>query len=396
MNSASEMSFFPGWRSQPNNFEETCMKPVHIMVIFGTRPEAIKLTPVIKALKQCDCFRVTVAVTAQHRDMLDQVLNSFGITADFDLDIMRHSQTLTQITTRVLTGIESVLDAQRPDFVLVHGDTTTTFAASLAAFYHKIPIGHVEAGLRTADKYSPFPEEINRRLTGALCDLHFAPTQHAKNNLLNEGVPARQIFVTGNTVIDVLLQTIAGKYEFKDESLKELNFSKPVILLTCHRRENTGEPMRRIFEAIRQIAQTHSGLIFVFPVHPNTLVSAPAEALLSEMTNVRLIKPLGYKDMVNLMNRCLLVLTDSGGIQEEAVALGKPVLVLRDTTERSEAVDCGAARLIGTQTRGIIDEVNMLLSNEAMYKEMSDAPNPFGDGTASKQITAILANYFSV
>lgn len=371
------------------------MEPVRIMVVFGTRPEAIKLAPVIGALKADPLFRVAVAVTAQHRDMLDQALEAFAITPDFDLDIMRRSQTLTQLTTRMLTKLGALFGAQRPAMVLVHGDTTTTFAASLAAFYRRIPVAHVEAGLRTSDKYAPFPEEINRRLTGALCDLHFAPTPHAKDNLLKEGVPERRIFVTGNTVIDALAQTADPRHAFGDAALRGMDWTRRVLLLTCHRRENQGERMRRIFAAVKKIAQAHADCRIVFPVHPNDKVRRPAREMLGDVPGVLLTAPLSYADMVNLMSRCCFALTDSGGIQEEAVALGKPVLVLRDATERSEAVDCGAAKLVGTETDGIVREAGRLLGDPAAYARMAGAPNPFGDGRASERITRLLADHFT-
>lgn len=356
-----------------------------IMAVFGTRPEAIKMAPLVKALKREKEFATLVAVTAQHREMLDQVLSLFQIRPDFDLNLMRHRQTLTRVTAGVLEGMGTILEKERPDLVLVHGDTTTTFAAALAAFYRQIPVGHVEAGLRTGNKYSPYPEEMNRHLTGALADLHFAPTATARENLLRENVDPAHIYVTGNTVIDALLATVEQDYRFP-ANLARVDFSKRVLLVTAHRRENWGSPMERIFAAVRSLVERFPDVELVFPVHKNPTVRQLAYRILGEVARVHLIEPLDYQPFVNLMNRCYLVLTDSGGMQEEAPSLGKPVLVLRDTTERPEAVAAGTVRLVGTDPQKIIDAATQLLQNSAAYREMANAVNPYGDGLASRRI----------
>lgn len=371
------------------------MNNIKIMTIFGTRPEAIKMVPVIRALRRTGRFDTIVAITAQHREMLDQVLTAFDITADYDLDIMEKGQTLTDMTARIICGLRDLLEHQRPDLVLVHGDTTTTFAASLSAFYQKIPVGHVEAGLRTFDKFAPYPEEINRKLTGSLTDLHFAPTETAKSNLLLEGVTPKSIYVTGNTIIDILLQTVGEHDAFENERLRLLDAGKKTLLLTCHRRENLGQPMERIFAAISQIAAQNKDINIVFPVHLNHLIQEAAQRHLSTSENVVLTEPLSYKDLVNLMNKSHFVLTDSGGIQEEAAALGKPVLVLRDTTERGEGLSCGGSKIIGTQIQRIISETDALLHDQSQYLKMASSPNPYGDGKASERIAKILTDYFA-
>ncbi|NMB11296.1 MAG: UDP-N-acetylglucosamine 2-epimerase (non-hydrolyzing) [Firmicutes bacterium] len=365
---------------------------VKVMTVFGTRPEAIKMAPVVRALKSKPTkFDVKVTVTGQHREMLDQVLEFFQITPDHDLDIMRHGQTLTDITSRVLSGLEKVISAESPDIVLVHGDTTTTFAASLAAFYQQVAVGHVEAGLRSYDLYNPFPEEMNRRLTGALATFHFAPTQSAAEHLAGEGVSRSHIFLTGNTVIDALLGTVRDDYIFRNPVLKNLDFAEErVILMTTHRRENWGLPMRRIFTAVRQLIQSFPDVRVVFPVHRNPRIREVAESALSDLPRVNLIEPPAYEEFVNLMARAYFLLTDSGGLQEEAPSLEKPVLVLRDTTERPEGVQAGTALLVGTDTGRIVKEATRLLTDQQAYSTMAKAPNPYGDGQAAERIAKIL------
>ncbi len=368
-----------------------------IMPVFGTRPEAIKMAPLIKTLAAQEAIRIITAVTAQHREMLDQVLDLFKINPEYDLNIMKTEQTLTEITVGVLSGIGEIIGKEKPDLVLVHGDTSTTFASSLAAFYHRIPVGHVEAGLRTYCKYSPYPEEMNRKLTGCLADLHFAPTPKAKEALLNEGVPAERIFVTGNTVVDALLQTVDKGYKFKDAALEQLDFkNRKIILLTAHRRENIGERMEHIFQAVKAIVELHHDTEVVVPVHLNPAVGEQARRIFGESERIKMVPPLAYEEFVNLMDRCYLVLTDSGGLQEEAPALGKPVLVLRDTTERPEAITAGTVKLIGTRREKIIEETSSLLTNAAAYRKMATAVNPYGDGRASKRICQAILYYFKL
>lgn len=363
-----------------------------VMTVFGTRPEAIKMAPVINVLrKESHRFDVKVAVTAQHREMLDQVLQVFAIEPDYDLDIMQHGQTLTDITVRVLQGLEKVMEKEAPDVVLVHGDTTTTFAGSLAAFYHQVPVGHVEAGLRSGNCYNPFPEEMNRRLTGVLARFHFAPTQTAVNNLRAENVPESHIFLTGNTVIDALYSTVRDDYQFRDPFLQQLDFGKErVLLVTAHRRENWGEPMRRIFTALRRLVELFADIRIVFPVHKNPRIRELARALLGDVPRVNLIEPPAYAEFANLMARVYLLVTDSGGLQEEAPSLGKPVLVLRETTERPEGIAAGTALLVGTDPERIVREVSRLLTDRAAYECISRAPNPYGDGRAAERIAAVL------
>ena len=364
-----------------------------IISIFGTRPEAIKMAPLIAELKKHpDKIESKVCVTAQHRHMLDQVLAIFGIVPDFDLDIMEHQQSLEQITTNSLNGISEVLKDEKPDLILVHGDTTTTMTASLAGFYNQIPVGHVEAGLRTFDKYSPFPEEINRKVAGIIADYHFAPTWSNQQNLVNEGVDEKTIFVTGNTVIDATRMTVRDNYIFKNETLNNIDFSKKVILLTAHRRENLGEPLENICEAAKKIVQNNEDVIVVYPVHLNPKVQQPANRILGELPNVHLIDPLEVDDLHNLIAKCYFVLTDSGGLQEEAPSLGKPVLVLRTETERPEAVDSGTVKVIGVRKENIVIEAEKLLYNNEEYDRMAKAINPYGDGTASKQIVDVILN----
>lgn len=369
---------------------------IKVMTVFGTRPEAIKMAPVVKELqKHADSIETVVAVTAQHRQMLDQVLELFRITPDYDLDIMAKGQTLYDITTKSLLGLKDVLAKEQPDLVLVHGDTTTTFAGALASYYQQIPVGHVEAGLRTGDIYSPFPEEVDRKLTGAMASIHFAPTSTARDNLLRENVNPSQIYVTGNTVIDALMTTVAGDYDFGDQ-LKSVDFKNHrVILLTTHRRENLGEPMRHIYKALRRIIEEIPDTEIVFPVHRNPKVRKVVEDELSGVDRIHLIDPMEYEPFANLMSLSYLVLTDSGGIQEEAPSLGKPVLVLRNTTERPEAVEAGTVRLIGTHKDVVYAETKRLLTDKAAYDAMSNAVNPYGDGQASRRIVEAILHVFA-
>lgn len=369
---------------------------IKVMTVFGTRPEAIKMAPVVLELqKHADRIQTIVAVTAQHRQMLDQVLDLFQITPDYDLDIMSQGQTLYDITTKSLMGLKDVLAKEKPDLVLVHGDTTTTFAGALASYYQQVPVGHVEAGLRTGDIYSPFPEEMNRKLTGAIAAIHFAPTATAKANLLKENVNSSHIYVTGNTVIDALMTTVAGDYDFGDD-LKDVDFQNHrVILLTTHRRENLGEPMRHIYKALRRIIEEIPDTEIVFPVHRNPLVRKVVEEELAGVDRIHLIDPMEYEPFANLMSLSSLVLTDSGGIQEEAPSLGKPVLVLRNTTERPEAVEAGTVRLIGTDKDVVYAETKRLLTDQAAYDAMSNAVNPYGDGKASQRIVQAILHAFA-
>jgi UDP-N-acetylglucosamine 2-epimerase (non-hydrolysing) len=368
-----------------------------VLSVFGTRPEAIKMAPVIKELeKHQDKIRSLVCVTAQHRQMLDQVLDLFKIKPDFDLDLMEDNQTLSQITARALTALDDVLEEIEPDWVLVQGDTTTTMVASLAAFYHGTRIGHIEAGLRTYDKRAPFPEEINRRMTSVIADLHFAPTEKAKENLLKEGIEERRIFVTGNTVIDALLMIVEKQSKpeaqkkwnryFSNEFGISFNNGRRQILVTGHRRESFGKGFENICNALREIALSHENVEIIYPVHLNPNVQEPVRRILNNTKRIHLIPPLDYEPFVYLMSKSYLILTDSGGIQEEAPSLGKPVLVMRDTTERPEAVKAGTARLVGTDQNKIISETNLLLSNKETCLAMSTAHNPYGDGKAAARI----------
>ena len=363
-----------------------------VMTVFGTRPEAIKMAPVVLELtKYPDMIQPIVAVTAQHRDMLDQVLHLFDIKPDYDLDIMAQGQTLFDITCKAMQGLNRVLSEAKPDIVLVHGDTTTTFAGALAAFYHQTEIGHVEAGLRTHNKYSPYPEEMNRKLTGSLTDLHFAPTTTASGNLRQENIKDEAIFITGNTVIDALLTTVNDKFEFSNEILRNIDYkNKKVVLVTTHRRENLGEPMRHVYQALRDLVNEFEDIEIVFPVHKNPKVREVVESELGGLERVNLIDPLDYEPFANLLARSYLVLTDSGGIQEEAPALGKPVLVLRDTTERPEAIDAGTVKLIGTDKARIYNEAKLLIADKDEYEKMANACNPYGDGHACERIAGIL------
>lgn len=364
------------------------MDKLNLAVIFGTRPEAIKMAPVVLEMKKhSDYIEPCVIVTAQHREMLDQVLDLFQITPDFDLDIMSERQTLFDINCRVLSGLAEVFSKKKPDMVLVHGDTTTTFAGALAAFYSGILVGHVEAGLRTGDKHSPFPEEMNRHLTGVLTDFHFAPTDIAKENLLKENIKEQGIFVTGNTVIDALHMAVKKDYVFSDEKVqKVVDSDKKIILLTTHRRENLGEPLRQVYKALAAIVKEHEDVEVIFPVHKNPAVRDIVKEELGALDRVTLVEPMDYEPFANLMARSYMVLTDSGGLQEEAPSLGKPVLVLRNTTERPEAVLSGTVKLTGTDFANVYSDTKQLLENTKIYKKMSEAVNPYGDGLAAKRI----------
>ncbi len=370
------------------------MDKLKVMTIFGTRPEAIKMAPLVKELEARPEFESCCCVTAQHRQMLDTVLDIFKITPEFDLDIMEQSQTLSTITAKCLLGLEGVFRQVRPDLVLVHGDTSTTFAGALAAFYQKIAIGHVEAGLRTGDKYSPFPEEMNRSMVGRLADLHFCPTESNRRNLAAEGI-ARGVFVTGNTVIDALQTTVVKEFSFGEDSLNRLDYEgRKVILVTCHRRENYGQPMEDIMSALAHIAKTHPGTELVYPVHLSPAVQECAHRHLDGIGNVHLTAPLDVEEMHNLMARSYLVMTDSGGLQEEAPALGKPVLVLRRETERPEAVEAGTVKLAGVDYDRIIQLADELLDEPAAYQQMARAVNPYGDGRACRRIADGILYHF--
>lgn len=365
-----------------------------VMTVFGTRPEAIKMSPLILEMKKYNDYMETiVTVTGQHREMLDQVLQIFDIKPDYDLNIMKERQTLVEITARVLERLDKIIKEVSPDIILVHGDTTTTFVAGLAAFYNQIPVGHVEAGLRTWNKYSPFPEEMNRQLTGVLTDLHFSPTQKAANNLLQEGKKEDSIFVTGNTAIDALKTTVKDHYEHP--LLKNLN-NKRFLLVTAHRRENLGAPMRNMFRAIKRILSKYNDLHVIYPVHLNPVVREIVEEELGNDPRIHLIEPLGVVDFHNFAARAHLILTDSGGVQEEAPSLGVPVLVLRDTTERPEGIEAGTLKLAGTDEDSIYQLGDELLSNEEIYKKMAQASNPYGDGEASRRIVEAILYHFNI
>lgn len=372
------------------------MEKKRIMTVFGTRPEAIKMAPLVQALAAQENLESICCVTAQHREMLDGVLKLFQIHPQYDLNIMAPRQSLSQITSRCLLGMDSVLQEAKPDLVLVHGDTSTTFAGALSAFYHKIPLGHVEAGLRTYDKYSPFPEEANRTMVGKLADLHFCPTLANKTNLLREKTQG-EIFVTGNTVIDALKTTVVPQYRFAEERLNQLDFQNhKVILVTCHRRENYGEPMRQIMLALREIAEQFEDVELVYPVHLSPVVREAATAYLSTVPRIHLIDPLPADEMHNLMARCYFVMTDSGGLQEEAPALGKPVLVMRRETERPEAIAAGTVRLAGVERTQIVSLASRLLSSKETYETMAKAVNPYGDGMACSRIVNGILWYFGL
>lgn len=368
-----------------------------IITIFGTRPEAIKMAPLVKELERREGIESKVCVTAQHREMLDQVLELFDITPDFDLNIMKDKQTLTGITNRVLEGLEEVFDAEKPDMILVHGDTTTTFAGALAAFYKQIKVGHVEAGLRTFNKYFPFPEEMNRKLTGSLADLHFAPTKGSKNNLLREGINENDIYITGNTVIDAMQHTVDEDYIFETDELNKIDFkNKKVIMITAHRRENWGEGIENICMALNTIVEENKDVELVYLVHLNPIVKDVVFEKLGNKERIHLLSPLDTKETHNLMNRSFMVMTDSGGLQEEAPHLGKPVLVLRDVTERPEAVEAGTVKLVGTDVAKIVEEANELINNTEAYNKMSKSINPYGDGLASKRIVDAILKYYGL
>ncbi|MFP4698293.1 MAG: non-hydrolyzing UDP-N-acetylglucosamine 2-epimerase [Eubacteriales bacterium] len=360
---------------------------IKVMSIFGTRPEAIKMAPLVKMLEQDNEIESVVCVTAQHREMLDMVLELFNIKPDYDLNIMAHGQTIIDIISKSLYGLDEVMKKEKPDIVLVHGDTTTTCAGSQVAFLNKIRVGHVEAGLRSGNIYSPFPEEMNRKITGTIASMHFAPTEGNKENLLKEGINNEQIVITGNTVIDALYQVVKDDYQFDSDELNNINFdNNKVILLTCHRRENWGEPMRDIFIAVKEIIQMNQKVEVIFPMHLNPKIRQLAYEIFTGEQRIHLIEPLEYEPFTNLINKCHLVMTDSGGIQEEAPSLRKPVVVLRTETERPEAVKAGTVKIIGVNKNHIIDQVNMLLNNEEEYLKMKNAVNPYGDGKASKRI----------
>jgi UDP-N-acetylglucosamine 2-epimerase (non-hydrolysing) len=372
------------------------MKKIKVLTIFGTRPEAIKMAPLVKELQKREAIESKVCVTAQHREMLDQVLSQFQITPDFDLNIMKNKQSLTGITSRVLEGLEEVFEKEHPDMILVHGDTTTTFAGALAAFYKQINVGHVEAGLRTFDKYFPYPEEMNRKLTGSLADLHFAPTVGSKDNLLREGVNSENIVVTGNTVIDAMAYTVEEDYKFLTEELNNIDYSKKVIMVTAHRRENWGEGINNICVALKRIVETNEDVELVYLVHLNPVVKDVVYKHLQGNDRIHLLPPLDTKETHNLMNKCFMVMTDSGGLQEEAPHLGKPVLVLRDVTERPEAVEVGTVNLVGTDIEKIVQEANNLIRNQKAYEKMSKSINPYGDGKASARICDAILKYFNL
>lgn len=367
-----------------------------IMFVFGTRPEAIKMAPLVKAMEKAENLEPLVVVTAQHREMLDQVLALFDVTPSYDLNLMKQNQTLMDITVGVLRGIERIVIKEKPDLVLVHGDTTTTFAGALASFYQQVPVGHVEAGLRSGNMYSPFPEEVNRKLTGQLASVHFAPTRQARENLLREGVDADAVYTTGNTVIDALHLTVQKDFSFDAELAEMLDVPGRKVLLTTHRRENLGQPMVQIFRAIRALHANFPDVHFYFPMHKNPRVRALAHEALDELERVHLFEPLDYAPFANLMERMDLILTDSGGMQEEAPALGKPVLVLRDTTERPEAVEAGTVRLVGCDTDLIVKTVTELFTNDAAYAEMKHAVNPYGDGKACARIIDAIRYHFGL
>ncbi|WP_180376056.1 non-hydrolyzing UDP-N-acetylglucosamine 2-epimerase [Ligilactobacillus salivarius] len=371
------------------------MKKIKVMTVFGTRPEAIKMAPLVLELqKQSQRFEAITTVSAQHREMLDQVLDIFHIKPDYDLNIMHARQTLTDITSNVLINLDKILKEAKPDIVLVHGDTTTTFAASVAAFYNQIPIGHVEAGLRTWEKYSPYPEEMNRQMTDAMTDLYFVPTNQSKANLLKENHKEDNIYITGNTAIDALKQTVDKEYHH--DILDKVSPDNKLILLTMHRRENQGEPMRRVFKVIREVVESREDVEVIYPVHLSPAVQEAAKEILGNTERIHLISPLDVVDFHNLAARSYFIMTDSGGVQEEAPSLGKPVLVLRDTTERPEGVEAGTLKLVGTESEKVKKEMEELLDNDAEYQRMTQAKNPYGDGKASERILDAIAYCFGV
>ena len=366
---------------------------IKVMSIFGTRPEAIKMAPLVKELERRKEIESIVCVTAQHREMLDQVLNTFDIKPDYDLNIMKQGQSLADVTIRALVGLEEVIKEVKPDIVLVHGDTTTTFAGALAAFYNQVAIGHVEAGLRTYDKYSPYPEEMNRQMVDRLSDMYFAPTEISKDNLLKENIDESKIYITGNTAIDAMSTTVDENYTHPE--LDWINAGERMILLTAHRRENLGEPMRHIFRAIKRVVDEFSDVKVIYPIHMNPRVREVANEVFGDADRVKLIEPLEVFDFHNFQNKSYIILTDSGGIQEEAPSLGKPVLVLRDTTERPEGIKAGTLKLVGTDEDVIYEETKKLLLDKKAYEKMSKASNPYGDGYASERIVDAIIEYFN-
>lgn len=369
------------------------MDKIKVMTVFGTRPEAIKMAPLVKELEKNPQIESIVCVTAQHRQMLDQVLEIFDIKPDYDLDIMKDRQTLIGITTKVLEGLDGVLKEAKPDIVLVHGDTSTTFVGALAAFYNQVPVGHVEAGLRTYDKYSPFPEEMNRCLTGRIADLHFSPTISNRNNLIKENISDDDIFITGNTVIDALKTTVSADYKLC-ASMDNVDFSKRVILVTAHRRENLGEPLENICRALKRIVTEFENVELVYPVHLNPAVRETVNKYLSGMDRVHLIDPIDVRDMHNAMDRSYMIMTDSGGLQEEAPSLGKPVLVLRNETERPEAVEAGTVKIAGVKEEVIYEMAKKILTDKNEYYRMARAVNPYGDGEASRRTVEAILYHF--
>lgn len=372
------------------------MKKFKIMSVFGTRPEAIKMAPLVKALARCPDLESICCLTGQHREMLDSVMEIFNLRGDFDLNIMEQRQTLSTITTKTLLGMEQVMEQCRPDMILVHGDTSTTFAGALAAFYHQVPVGHVEAGLRTYDKYSPFPEEMNRTLVGDIADLHFSPTKANAENLRREGIRG-EIFVTGNTAIDAMGYTVKEGRRFQTALLNDLDFDHHrIIAVTCHRRENYGRPMEEILSAIAEVVRTHEDVEVVYPVHLSPVVRECARRYLGGKDRIHLIDPVDVEEMHNLLARCYMVMTDSGGLQEEAPALGKPVLVMRRETERPEAIAAGTAKLAGVTYDGVLAEANRLLDDPAAYQAMAKAVNPYGDGHACERIAQAIRWHFGL
>ena len=368
------------------------MKKIKVMSIFGTRPEAIKMAPLVNELEKREEIENIVCVTAQHRQMLDQVLYTFNIKPDFDLDIMKQGQSLSSITSMVLSGLEDVISQSRPDIVLVHGDTTTTFAGALASFYNQIAIGHVEAGLRTNDKYSPFPEEMNRQMVDRMTDLYFVPTEISRQNLLRENIDDKKIFITGNTAIDAMSTTVKNDYTSSD--LEWVKNDERLIIVTAHRRENLGNPMRNIFTAIRRIVDEFKDVKVLYPIHMNPRVREVAHSIFDGHDRIRLIEPLEVLDFHNYINKCYFIMSDSGGVQEEAPSLGKPVLVLRDTTERPEGIEAGTLKLVGTNADNIYQQAKLLLSSRELYNKMSHSSNPYGDGHASKRIVDTIVEYY--
>lgn len=370
------------------------MHKVKVMIVFGTRPEAIKMAPLIIELKrQVDYFDVTTVVTAQHREMLDQVLDIFNIVPDYDLNLMRQKQSLQTITTNVITEFSKVLKEKNPDLVLVHGDTTTTFAASVSAYYEQIPVGHVEAGLRTWNKYSPFPEELNRQMTDDIAEMYFAPTNTSKNNLISENHDEKKIYITGNTAIDALKNTISNDYHH--DIISNIDKKHRIILVTMHRRENQGKPMANAFTAMREVVNTNDDVEIIYPMHLNPVVRDLARTILGGNKRIHLIEPLDVMDFHNLAARSFFIMSDSGGVQEEAPSLGKPVLVLRNTTERPEGVSAGTLKLVGTETENIVLQMQRLLSDESYYSQMANANNPYGDGKASNRIAEAIKFHFN-